>query len=127
MFEVTVEHKFPAAHALRNYKGKLEPIHGHNWRTELTLRGPELDECGLLADFIEVKRSLDRIIGLVDHTFLNEVTPFDVINPSAEHVARWIAEEFAKDMKAISPSGTVQVAAVRVWETDYCSATYFPK
>ena len=69
MFEVTVEHKFPAAHALRNYKGKLEPIHGHNWRAELTLRGSELDDCGLLADFIEVKKSFDRIVALVDHTF----------------------------------------------------------
>ena len=127
MFEVTVELKFSAAHALRNYKGATEPLHGHNWRTEVTLRGPKLNDCGLLADFIEVKKSLDRIVGQLDHTFLNEIPPFKVTNPSAENVALWIAEEFAEDLKTIAPDHTVQLAAVRVWEADLCSATYFPK
>ena len=127
MFEVTVENKFSSAHALRNYKGATEPLHGHNWRSEVTLRGPELDDCGLLADFIEVKKSLDRIVGYLDHVFLNEVPPFDVINPSAENVAKWISEEFAKDLAAIAPGGKVHVASVRVWEADLCSATYFPR
>lgn len=127
MFEIIVENKFPAAHALRNYKGATEPIHGHNWRSELKLEGPQLDDCGLLADFIQIKAWLDEIIGRLDHKFLNETPPFDQINPSAENVAKFIADEFGKVLKEKSPSATVQVASVRVWETDSCSAVYLPK
>ena len=126
MFEIIVEHKFPAAHALRNYKGATEPIHGHNWRSEVTLFGPKLDECGLLADFIEVKAWLDQIIGRLDHKFLNETPPFDLVNPSAENVAKFIADEVDGALKSKSPSAPVKVAAVRVWETDHCSAVYRP-
>lgn len=126
MFEITVEHKFPAAHALRNYKGATEPIHGHNWRSEVTLAGAKLDECGLLADFIEVKAWLDQIIGRLDHKFLNETPPFDSVNPSAENVAKFIADEVDGALQSKSPSAPVKVASVRVWETDYCSAVYRP-
>ena len=126
MFEITVEHKFPAAHALRNYKGATEPIHGHNWRSEVTLEGPKLDECGLLADFIEVKARLDQIIGRLDHKFLNETPPFDKVNPSAENVAKFIADEVNEALNSKSPNAPVKVASVRVWETDSCSAVYRP-
>ena len=126
MFEITVEHKFPAAHALRNYKGATEPIHGHNWRSEVTLEGPKLDECGLLADFIEVKAWLDQIIGRLDHKFLNETPPFDKVNPSAENVAKFIADEVNEALNSKSPNAPVKVASVRVWETDSCSAVYRP-
>lgn len=126
MFEITVEHKFPAAHALRNYKGATEPIHGHNWRSEVALAGPKLDECGLLADFIEVKAWLDQIIGRLDHKFLNETPPFDSVNPSAENVAKFIADEVDGALNSKAPSAPVKVAYVRVWETDHCSAVYRP-
>ena len=126
MFEIIVENKFPAAHALRNYKGATEPIHGHNWRSELKLEGPELDACGLLADFIEVKAWLDEIISRLDHKFLNETPPFDIVNPSAENIAKFIGDEFQQVLKEKSPNGPVRVASVRVWETDSCSAVYIP-
>ena len=126
MFEIIVENKFPAAHALRNYKGATEPIHGHNWRSEVTLEGPKLDDCGLLADFIEVKAWLDEIIGRLDHKFLNETPPFDQVNPSAENIAKFIGDQMSGVLKSKSPSAPVNVALVRVWETDHCSAVYRP-
>jgi 6-pyruvoyl-tetrahydropterin synthase len=51
MFEVTVEQTFAAGHALRNYHGKCEDVHGHNYRVRVTVEGEQLDSTGLLVDF----------------------------------------------------------------------------
>ena len=56
MFEVTIEETFAAGHALRNYRGKCENVHGHNYRCQVTLEGEQLDSIGLLVDFVEMKR-----------------------------------------------------------------------
>ena len=43
MYEVSVDETFAAAHNLRNYKGKCENLHGHNYKVRVTLTGGELD------------------------------------------------------------------------------------
>jgi 6-pyruvoyltetrahydropterin/6-carboxytetrahydropterin synthase len=121
MFEVTVEESFAAGHALRNYHGKCENVHGHNYRVQVTLEGESLDQTGLLVDFVELKKQLNLIVERMDHRFLNDVPPFDALNPSAENMARYIYEELAAGMEGKAPA---RVAAVRLWETDACSATY---
>ena len=60
MFEVTVEQTFAAGHALRNYHGKSEDVHGHNYRVRVTVEGQQLDSTGLLVDFLEVNRLITR-------------------------------------------------------------------
>jgi 6-pyruvoyltetrahydropterin/6-carboxytetrahydropterin synthase len=124
MFEVAVEQGFASAHALRNYKGRCENTHGHNWRVEVLIEGERLDETGLLVDFIDVKNLMGGIIDRIDHQFLNEIPPFDVVNPSAEN----IAEYFYQQMRAgLSDTPVpVRISAVKVWETDIQSATYKP-
>jgi 6-pyruvoyltetrahydropterin/6-carboxytetrahydropterin synthase len=124
MFEVAVEQGFASAHALRNYKGRCENTHGHNWRVEVLIEGERLDETGLLVDFIDVKNLMAGIIDRIDHQFLNEIPPFDVVNPSAEN----IAEYFYQQMRAgLSDTPVpVRISAVKVWETDIQSATYRP-
>ena len=67
MFEVTVEQTFSAGHALRNYKGKCENVHGHNFKVQVVIEGERLDETGLLVDFIDVKQSMRSIIDRLDH------------------------------------------------------------
>jgi 6-pyruvoyltetrahydropterin/6-carboxytetrahydropterin synthase len=121
MFEVTVEEKFASGHALRNYHGKCENVHGHNYRVEVTLAGDSLDQTGLLVDFVELKKVLNAIVERMDHRFLNEVPPFDVLNPSAENMAQYIFEELEKGLGGQSPA---RVSIVKLWETDSCSATY---
>lgn len=120
MFEIFVEHTFAAAHALRNYKGKCENVHGHNYKVQVGLAGPELDENGLLYDFAELKKRLRATSEYMDHQFINELKPFDVINPSAENIAKFIFDEIQRDVK------TASLAFVRVWETDTSCATYRP-
>jgi 6-pyruvoyltetrahydropterin/6-carboxytetrahydropterin synthase len=121
MFEVSVQQTFAAAHALRGYKGKCENLHGHNYRVEVTVEGEQLDNIGLLADFVDIKRAMKGVIDRLDHTNLNETPPFDVRNPSAENIAQYFATEVQKSL-----DGPVRVSAVRVWETDTSIAVYRP-
>jgi 6-pyruvoyltetrahydropterin/6-carboxytetrahydropterin synthase len=123
MFEVSVEHTFAAGHALRNYKGKCENVHGHNYRVQVVVRGEKLDETGMLADFVELKRLLRAISEPLDHIFLNEIDPFRTENPSAENIARYICEKMQQGLEQSNP---VEIAEVKVWETDIQSATYRP-
>ena len=120
MFEVCVEHTFAAGHALRNYRGKCENVHGHNYRVQVSVAGAELNDVGLLVDFTELKALLRKTSEYLDHQFINDLKPFDQINPSAENIAKFICEEVQKELKAAS------VAYVRVWETDTSCAVYRP-
>ena len=120
MFEICVEHTFAAGHALRDYHGKREDVHGHNYRVQVGMEGAELDENGLLYDFTELKDRLRAASEYLDHKFINDLNPFDQINPSAENIAKFICDEIQKDLK------TGSVAYVRVWETDTACAVYRP-
>lgn len=124
MFEVSVEQTFAAGHALRNYKGSCENVHGHNFRVRVTLEGEKLDDTGLLVDFLDVKKSMGEIIARLDHVFLNEISPFDVRNPSAENIAEYFHQELSRRMTENPVS--VHIREVRIWETDIQSAAYRP-
>ncbi len=123
MFEVTIEETFAAGHALRNYRGKCENVHGHNYRCQVSIRGAKLDEIGLLVDFVELKKVVHSVLDRMDHQWLNEFPPFDVLNPSAENMAKYIYDEVASGL-GVAPG--VRVESVRLWETDTASATYRP-
>lgn len=124
MYEVSVDETFAAGHALRGYKGKCENLHGHNYKVRVTLAGKELDSVGLLCDFVHLKQVIQRVIRSLDHKFLNEIPPFDVLNPSAENIAKHIYDETAKQLGQ-SPN-SVGITSITVWETDVTAATYRP-
>ncbi len=124
MFEVSVEETFAAGHALRNYRGKCENVHGHNYRVRVVVAGEGLDGAGLLVDFVELKRTLRSIIERLDHVFLNDIPPFDTLNPSAENMARYFYHEMKKGLEAGARQNPVRVAEVKIWETDTATATY---
>jgi 6-pyruvoyltetrahydropterin/6-carboxytetrahydropterin synthase len=121
MFEVTVEEMFAAGHALRGYKGKCENVHGHNYRVEVTVAGGELDSIGLLVDFADVKRLIRGVVARLDHQFINDLPPFDAINPSAENIAKYFYDEISGGLES-----RVRIEQVKIWETDITSATYRP-
>ena len=122
MFEVSVEQTFAAGHALRNYRGKCENVHGHNYRVLVTMEGRELDSIGLLVDFVEVKKLINSVVDRLDHQFINDLVPFDEITPSAENMAKYFYDEISAALEA----GSVHVGEVKIWETDTASATYRP-
>lgn len=120
MFELIVETDFAAAHFLREYEGKCESLHGHNWRVEVRLRADALGPLGMVMDFGDVKKAVGQIMDELDHGCLNELGPFQELNPTTENIAKYIYESLA----AVLPSG-VRVSRVTAWETDHCGAAYF--
>jgi 6-pyruvoyltetrahydropterin/6-carboxytetrahydropterin synthase len=121
MFEVTVEHTFAAGHALRNYHGKCENVHGHNYRVQVSVAGDAVDEeTGLLLDFALLKKLLRSTSDYLDHQFINDLKPFDILNPSAENIAKFFHDEIQKNLDS------AKISSVRVWETDTSFATYRP-
>jgi 6-pyruvoyltetrahydropterin/6-carboxytetrahydropterin synthase len=123
MFEVTVDRSFAAGHYLRNYKGKCENPHGHNYKIRVTLAGDRLDHAGLLLDFKDLKDVMKETIERLDHQMMNDVEPFTTLNPSAENIARYFYVETNKKVIAVS-NERVRVKEVTVWETDTTTATY---
>jgi 6-pyruvoyltetrahydropterin/6-carboxytetrahydropterin synthase len=122
MFEVCVEQSFAAGHALRNYHGKCENVHGHNYKVRITVAGERLDATGLLVDFIEVKRLMGDVIDYLDHQFMNDLPPFDDINPSAENIAKYFYDRISAGLNG----GDARLSEVKIWETDTSSAVYRP-
>lgn len=122
MFEVSVEETFAAAHALRNYYGKCENLHGHNFKVRVTLEGPEVDEAGMLADFVVLKRVLHDAVLRLDHQNINEVPPFDEVSPSAENMAKFFFDEMRRGL----PAGGARISSVKIWETEDAVAAYRP-
>ncbi len=121
MFEVMIERNFSSAHQLRGYRGKCENLHGHNYKIEIYARGRELNNVGLLVDFVELKAAADEVVNFLDHKNINELQPFDEeLNPSAENLARFILERVARRVG----DDRVQVYKVRCFETPTSVATY---
>ena len=124
MFEVSVEETFAAAHNLRNYKGKCENLHGHNYKVRVVVAGKELDSVGLVFDFVQLKQVIQGVIRSLDHKYLNELSPFDKLNPSAENLARHIYDEATRQLPQ-APNGA-GISSITVWETETTAATYRP-
>ena len=124
MFQVSVEETFSAGHALRGYRGKCENVHGHNYRVRVTIAGPQLDSIGLLVDFTELKRVVREIIAGLDHQFINDLAPFQSVNPSAENLAKYFYDQVSGNVKGLPPGARVTDAII--WETDTAHAQYRP-
>jgi len=121
MYELMIETKFAAAHQLRNYEGRCERLHGHNWKVVVYVVAENLNEIGLAMDFKELKDHTNDLLASVEHAFLNDVFPFTEINPSSENIAKWLYDSLSKKVN----TDNVQVSLVTVWESDTASATYY--
>ena len=123
MYEVTVEAGFSSGHYLRNYHGRCENPHGHNYKVRVTLVGAALDATGLLLDFKLLKQVMRPAVDYLDHQMMNELEPFTTVNPSAENLAKYFYDETNSRLKQ-STSGRVRVKDVTIWETDTTTARY---
>lgn len=122
MYELKVFSFFAAAHQLRNYGGKCERLHGHNWKVEVFVEAEDLNHEGLALDFHEVKKALNEVLSKYDHQNLNELVSFEKENPSSENLARLIHGDLATYLSRFN----VTVGKVSVWESESCCASYIP-
>jgi 6-pyruvoyltetrahydropterin/6-carboxytetrahydropterin synthase len=119
MYLVRVEAGFAAAHFLKDYHGKCERLHGHNYKVRAWAQGASLGPGGMLLDFGELKSALRSVLDGLDHCLLNELPVFEG-NPSAERIAEYVFKGLAKAL----PSAGLH--AVEVFETETSMARYEP-
>jgi 6-pyruvoyltetrahydropterin/6-carboxytetrahydropterin synthase len=116
MYQIRIIAHFSAAHQLRHFKGKCEALHGHNWKVEVEVASPDLDQAGLVMDFGELKAATYQVLEGLDHRFLNEIPFFTEFNPSSEHIARYIYQALKETIPRLT--------GVTVWESENSVATY---
>ncbi|MBC8477102.1 MAG: 6-carboxytetrahydropterin synthase QueD [Dehalococcoidia bacterium] len=122
MYTISVEQHFDAAHYLRGYQGKCEALHGHRFGVVARLEAAQLDDIGMAYDFTLLKQHLGEILGRFDHTCLNDVSPFDEINPSSENIAATIYQELRPKLAG----APVSIACIEVWESPQSGVSYRP-
>lgn len=111
---------FAAAHLLRDYEGVCNRLHGHNWKVEVKVSTTRLDKIGMGVDFKVIKDATRELIGRLDHRNLNDIPPFDKINPTAENISAYLYTELSTMLN----TDGVKVSALTLWETDRASVTY---
>ncbi|MCG2713153.1 MAG: 6-carboxytetrahydropterin synthase QueD [Candidatus Omnitrophica bacterium] len=121
MFEISVVMEFSAAHNLRDYHGKCEKLHGHNWQVEVFLAAETLDKGSMVMDFTLARKKLKQVLKYFDHSYINETEYFSKSNPTSENIAKFIFEKMAKKVKRYNCT----VARVSIWETSRSKATYY--
>lgn len=120
MYELKIITEFSAAHNLRNFRGKCEALHGHNWKVEVVLSGKNLDDSGVVLDFAEVKAATSEIMSEIDHRYLNDLPFFMENNPSSENIARYIFHRLQEKID----KDRVRIRRVTAWESQDACASY---
>ncbi len=111
---------FAAAHTLRDYPGDCANMHGHNWKVEVEVIATALNEIGIGMDFKQIRKNAKAICDSLDHKYLNDLEPFQKVNPTAENIAAYIFQELKKSLN----TETTYVSAVTIWETERACVTY---
>jgi 6-pyruvoyltetrahydropterin/6-carboxytetrahydropterin synthase len=120
MFVLKIVTDFASAHSLRDYPGDCARLHGHNWQVEVSVCSQVLDDSGIAIDFREIKKQTKLVVKRLDHQYLNEIKPFDVLNPTAENIAKYFFDEIA----LLITNKDVKVKEVMIWETPRSAVTY---
>ena len=121
MYEITILSHFSGAHRLRYLHGKCEELHGHNWKIEVSVVSDRLNKEGLVIDFQILKQRAEKVIGSLDHTYLNDLPDFSEKEPSSENIAKYIFDKLKKELKAYR----VTLKKVTAWESETACASYF--
>ena len=112
-YTIIIKKKFSSAHYLREYKGKCEELHGHNYLIIVHITGKKLSKSGMVYDFKEIKEYLKKI--LPDHKCLNNVYKF---NPTTENLAKHFFYVISKKYP---------VTKIEIWEDENQGSSYSEK
>lgn len=119
-YTIRVEGRFESAHNLREYHGKPEPLHGHSWKVEAKFLCKKLNQEDFGVDYVQVEKAIHQLAAKLDHRYINEIPPFDQINPTSENIAKWFYRELNKpDIRENS-----ELEEVVVWEGPFTYVSY---
>lgn len=111
---------FASAHTLREYPGDCSRMHGHNWKLEVEVTATSLNDHGMGMDFKTIKTATRELAKTLDHRYLNDIPPFDTINPTAENIAQYFYQNLSKTLNI----DTAKISGVTLWETDRACVRY---
>jgi len=117
MYEIKVKDEFSGAHRLRNYKGKCESLHGHNWRVKVNVYSNTLNTHGMVMDFKDLRAFLKTALDIFDHKYLNDIPYFKKKNPTSENIAKFIYTKLKSKIK--------KKIKISVWETGSSCASFW--
>lgn len=117
MYNVKIEAYFSSAHSLRGYKGKCEALHGHNWKVEVTVESLKTGKAGMVVDFNDLKKELNRVLDKLDHKCLDKLGYFKKVNPTSENIAQYIYKQLKRRVPGLK--------IVTVWESHNSCASYY--
>ncbi len=120
LYTLKVLTEFASAHTLRGYAGPCQRMHGHNWKVEVEVTANSLDDAGMGVDFKIIKTAAREIGDRLDHRYLNDIEPFDEINPTAENIATYFHQELSNKLN----DDRITVHSVTLWETDRACVKY---
>jgi 6-pyruvoyltetrahydropterin/6-carboxytetrahydropterin synthase len=119
MYIASIQTTFSAAHCIKGYKGDCAKPHGHNYRVEIHVASPVVNDTGMSVDFRKLREIASEVVGELDHTMLNELPFFSKNNPTAENIARYVYEK----VKSLLPEH-LTLSCIRIWETDESMVEY---
>ncbi len=119
-YTLKVVSDFASAHTLRDYPGACSRMHGHNWKVEAEVEASSLDDVGMGIDFKAIRRQVRELTDILDHRYLNEIEPFDQINPTAENIAAFLFQGLARALN----NERIRVKALTLWETERACVRY---
>src|SRR3990167_4089662 len=119
-YTIRVEARFESAHNLREYHGAPEPLHGHSWKVEAKFLSKKLNHEDFGVDYVQAEKAIRDLAMRLDHRYINEIPPFDKINPTSENIAKWFYAELNKP--EIRENSILD--EVIVWEGPFASVAY---
>jgi len=120
IYTLTTFVEFSSAHVLNGHEGPCKRMHGHNWKVEVEVSGDKLDNIGMVIDFKKIRHMTNEVVDELDHRFLNDLTAFKKVNPTAENIAKYIHIELTK----LINNDKIVVKSIKLWETDKSAVTY---
>ena len=120
VYQLKILADFASAHTLRNYPGDCSRMHGHNWKLEVEVKATALNEHEMGMDFKTMKNAARALAKTLDHRYLNDIPPFDVINPTAENIAQYFYQQLSTTLN----TDNAKINGVTLWETDRACVRY---
>ena len=116
MYFLSVETSFSAAHQIKGHEGSCKRLHGHNWKVQVEVSAEKLDKLGIAIDFQKLRALTKQVLNILDHQYLNQLSPFKEMNPTAENLASYIYEQIDSKLP-----GGIKMKQVSLWEGEkYC-------
>ncbi len=119
-YTLKIVEDFASAHTLRDYPGDCNRMHGHNWKIEVEVVAEQLDAVGMGVDFKVIKNATRSLAKQLDHRYLNDIEPFNKVNPTAENIAAFFYQGLSKTLN----NERVRVSSVTMWETERACVRY---